>query len=32
VAGFKQQKHMFAIGNPVAAEAHAHAPAQRLGV
>src|SRR3954447_24713776 len=32
VARFEQQEHMFAIGNPGTAKAHAHAPAQRLGV
>jgi hypothetical protein len=32
MAGFEQQEHMLAIGNPGAAEAHAHASTQRLGV
>src|SRR6185437_1867323 len=27
MAGFEQQKHMFAIGDPLAAEAHPHPPA-----
>jgi hypothetical protein len=31
-AGLEKQEYVLAVGDPISAEAHAHAAAQRLGV